>query len=159
MTDELSELKAQQVQMSARLAELEARAKPPPPFDMERAVKEHIDEMHRASEARMSRASNFSREDLRAMEAATPTAMVQEIAMRDGRAPTGHSSQGVIPGSQPLSNVRTGGGGTGWAREIPLGPQPGINHIDRMMAAEDVEFRRQRMLEEAQRQALLKDQT
>jgi hypothetical protein len=63
----------------------------------------------------------------------------------------------VIPSSQPLSNVRVGGGNTsGWAREIPLGPQPGIGYIDRMMMAEDLEFRRQRIQEAAQQQAMQK---
>jgi len=58
----------------------------------------------------------------RAMVEAVPD--MREIAMRDGRAPTGPSSQGAIPSSQQVSNVRgTGGipgGGTGWAHSVPL---------------------------------------
>ena len=59
--------------------------------------------------------------------------LVKEIALRDARAPTGPSSQGAIPSSQQVSNVHTGGGGsgTGWVDPRPLGPQPGIDLIDR----------------------------
>jgi hypothetical protein len=148
--DEIADLKRE-------LSQIKDAMKPIDRAAMEREAKEWADKMHQAREAHMSHASAFSKEDLAAMEAATPTAMVRDIAMRDARAPSGPSAQGVIPSSQPLSAIRTGGSGTsGWAREIPLGPQPGINHIDRLMAAEDLEFRRQRIAEEAQRQALQK---
>ena len=33
------------------------------------------------------------------------------------------------------------GGGSGWAREIPLGLQPGINHVDRLIDAQDAKDR------------------
>jgi hypothetical protein len=69
------------------------------------------------------------------MSAATPPSVIREfavlddatvkgIALRDARAPQGPSSQGAIPSSQQVSNVRgTGGipgGGTGWAHSVPL---------------------------------------
>jgi hypothetical protein len=151
--DEIADLKRE-------LAQVKAAMQPPlTGKDMERAVAEHRDRMHALAEARMANASAFSREDLAAMERATPTAMVQEIAMRDNRAPLGPSAEGVIPSSQPLSNIRTGGNGTGWQAPIPLGPQPGINHIDRLLDHADAVDRHERMMQEAQRLAMSKTVT
>src|SRR5262249_57744915 len=103
-----------------RVEELEAKAKPPEkkPF-VPMTVEEHRDMVHQMRERRMSHASNFHPDDLRAMEAAAPTHIVKGIALRDARAPTGPSSQGVIPSSQQMSNVRTGGV-PGWQAPIPL---------------------------------------
>jgi hypothetical protein len=147
------------VALRARIEQLEKANKPLDWAALDREAALWKDQMHQAAEARMSRASAFSREDLAAMEAATPTAMVQEIAMRDNRAPTGPSSEGVISSSQTLSNVRVGGGGTGWAREIPLSNPPGVRILDQIMDHEDAKDRHERMVEEARRQALLKAAT
>src|SRR5262249_24953313 len=46
--------------------------------------------------------------------------------VRDNRAPTGPSSAGAIPTSQQVTGVR----GSGWAREVPIGPPPGIRYVD-----------------------------
>jgi hypothetical protein len=140
MTDELAALKA-------RVAELEARTKPPPPAPPAPKGFQRYDYT-----AGMSMPASA----LRAMVQATPDAMVRDIAMRDGRAPTGPSAQGVIPASQPLSNVRVGGSGTGWAREIPLSNPPGVAILDRIMDAQDAKDRHELMVQEARRQALLK---
>ena len=67
--------------------------------------------------------------------------LVKEIALRDARAPTGPSSQGAIPSSQQLSNVHTGGGGTGWVDPRPLSNPPGINWVDAQLIADDVKQR------------------
>jgi hypothetical protein len=132
MTDELAELKK-------RVAELEARAKPPAPPDMK-------------GYQQFDPTANMSMpvETMREMARVTPTDMIREIAMRDGRAPQGPSAQGIIPGSQPMSAVRVGGG---VAHEIPLGPQPGINHVDRLLDHADAQDRHARMMEEAKRRA------
>jgi hypothetical protein len=140
MTDELSELKA-------RVAELEAKAKPPAPAP---STPQSFQRYDPTENFRMPASA------LREMVNAVPDQMMRDIAMRDGRAPTGPSAAGVIPSSQPLSNVRTGGSGTsGWAREIPLSPPPGVNILDRIMDHEDAKDRHERMVEEARRQALL----
>jgi hypothetical protein len=84
MTNTKDELEA----LKARVAELEAKAKPPEPFVPKMTDAEWMDEMHRVRERRMNLASNFHPDDLRAMEAAAPTSVVKEIALRDARAPT-----------------------------------------------------------------------
>lgn len=71
------------------------------------------------------------------MARVVPTSLVRDI-VRDFR-------RGV---SQPSSierepEVR----GSGWVDPAPLGPPPGIKLIDRMMAAEDRQWRRQRARE------------
>src|SRR5215813_6094097 len=102
------------------------------PIDWERRVAEHRDQMHQLAERRMSLASNFHPDDLRAMEAACPTPMMKEIALRDSRAPTGPTSQGAIPSSQRVSNVHVGGTSStpGWVDPRPLRPPEGIYHVD-----------------------------
>jgi hypothetical protein len=79
------------------------------------------------------------------------TGLMQDI-VRDSRAPQGPSSQGVIPSSQQLSNVRPAGGGTGWQASIPLSNPPGTAQADRIVD----EFDRRDRAELAQRLAGLK---
>jgi hypothetical protein len=153
MTDNMDELTA----LKARVAQLEAQTKPLTGEAMERAAREWADRMHQLAESRMANASAFSREDLAAFERATPTSMVQEIALRDNRAPTGPSGEGVIPSSQSLSNVRTGGSGrSGWAYEAPLAPPPGVNILDRIMDHEDAKDRAELVERHARAQAMQK---
>ncbi len=90
------------------------------------------------NEAERQARANISPELLREMERACPTSAIRNIALRDSRAPTGPSSQGIIPSSQQLSNVRgVAGGGSGWMRETPIGPPPGVAVADRLMDAAD----------------------
>jgi hypothetical protein len=119
--------------LEAEVAALKAKVSPPKSDFVPMSDAEWIDQMHQMRERRMSLASNFHPDDLRAMEAACPTDLVRSIALRDARAPTGPSSQGVIPSSQSVSNVHVGGKSStpGWVDPRPLGPQPGIDLIDK----------------------------
>jgi hypothetical protein len=102
--------------------------------------------------------SYFSPDDLRAMETACPTSAVKDIV-----------AKGAIPGPSPVGGggqvtpVRPGGGsadvpgsGTGWAREIPLGPAPGTRWIDQQLDAQDAKDRQQLIMQKAREQAALK---
>jgi hypothetical protein len=115
--------------LRARIEELERAAKPEPapdPKDFERYD----------PTANMTMPASVLREMVRAVPD------FRDVALRDARAPTGPSAQGVIPSSQQMSNVRVGGSGVGgWAREIPLGPQPGINHVDALIDQADAQDR------------------
>jgi hypothetical protein len=111
------------------------------------------------NEAERQARANIDPETLKDMERAAPTNLMRDIAMRDNRAPTGPSSAGIIPTSQELSRISAGAGlagsnTTGWCKPTPLGPQPGINHVDRLVDAQD---RRDRLeliqREEAMRRA------
>jgi hypothetical protein len=102
-----------------RVEELERANKPPEPFKPQ--PYEPIDWT-----ARMSMPPSA----LRAMVNAEPRGFMAGV-VHDNRAPT---SPSTIPSSQQSRNVRGGnvpGSGTGWAAERPLGPQPGIDLIDR----------------------------
>jgi len=102
--EELAELKA-------RVAELEAKAKPPEP------AKPFVPEPYQRYDP--TAGMSMPPSALRAMVAAVPD--MREVALRDARAPTGPSSQGAIPSAQQVSNVRgVPGLGTGWQHEIPF---------------------------------------
>ena len=121
---------------------------------MDRRVAEHRDRMHQMAEARMARASNFSREDLAAMEAAAPRSVCQDIAARGGvRPPSADGTAGTVsavhrsPGVYPNTS--------GWRPETPFGPQPG-NHVDRLVDAQDAKDRAELIVQEARRAAMRK---
>jgi hypothetical protein len=135
------------------LAELKEAAKPRKPFVPDPTWQ---DQMHQMREARMSLATPPS--VVRDM-AVLDDALVKGIALRDARAPTGPSSQGAIPSSQQVSNVRganVAGSGTGWSREIPLGPPPGVVQADRLMDAADARDRAELVEREAKFKAMQK---
>jgi hypothetical protein len=136
-TDELRKLKA-------RVEELERAAKPPEPFKPE--LWEPTDYT-----SRMSMPASAMRE----MVNAIPSDVVRNIALRDARAPVGPSSQGVIPSSQQLTGIRAGGG-SGWAREIPLSPPPGVAQADRLMDAQDQRDRAELIARDAKLKAMQK---
>jgi hypothetical protein len=112
------------------------------------------------NEAERQARANIDPETLKDMERAAPTNLMRDIAMRDNRAPLGPSSQGIIPTSQEVSRVSAGAGlvgsTTGWRKQTPLGPQPGINHVDRLMDAQDRRDRHDLIRAEAMRRAELK---
>ena len=121
----VTKAKQQAKEIAALKREVDAlKAAQPKPIDwaeQDRAAAKFVDEMRELSERRMSQAMPPSAvRDFAVLDDAT----VKGIALRDARAPTGPSSQGAIPSSQQVSNVRgTGGvpgGGTGWAHSVPL---------------------------------------
>ena len=118
--------------LRARIEQLERAAKPPAEPDLKNFQRYD-------PTARMTMPASVLRE----MAAAVPDNFVRDIAMRDGRAPTGPSSQGVIPSSQQVSNVRLGGG-TGWQAPIPLGPSPHQRYVDAQLDAQDARDRAER---------------
>lgn len=105
--------------------------------------------MHELRERRAAGFNPFSRADLAAFEAAAPTNIVRAIVGRDSHAPTGPSSAGVSGqvGRVSANPGIPGSNTSGWLRETPITPPPGIHHIDRLMLHDDIEFRRQRIAE------------
>jgi hypothetical protein len=98
-------------------------------------------ELFEMNEAERQARLDISPEVLREMQRGMGTVTMHDIAMRDARAPTGPSSQGIIPTSQTISNVHPGGGGapinnTGWRTPTPIGPPPGVAAADRLMDAD-----------------------
>src|SRR5262249_11177721 len=130
-----------------------AQPKPEPSWEeRERAAAKWRDEMHQMREGRMAHATPPSVvRDFAVLD----DALVKGIALRDARAPTGPSSQGAIPSSQQMSNVRTGGG-TGWQAPIPLSPPPGVAQADRLMDAQDARDRAELIEREARLKAMEK---
>ena len=133
----------------SKIAELQAqidalKAAQPKPYDPVAAAKaaaEWDNEMHQMREARARHAIPPA---VVRDWAAVPDDVVKGIMLRDSRAPSGPSSQGIVPSSQQISAVRGAGvpgGGTGWAREVPLSSPPGINYVDALCIADDVRQR------------------
>jgi hypothetical protein len=132
--DEIAELRAHIDQQRARIDQLEARDKPPAP-----SVPDDWQPINPID--RMSMPPSVMRE----MANAVPDHVVRDIALRDGRAPTGPSSGGAIPSSQPVSHVRgVPGGGSGYSEPRPLRPPDGIAMIDAIVIADDVRQRAER---------------
>jgi hypothetical protein len=77
---------------------------------------------------------------LQAMVAAEPKGFMKGV-VGDNRAPT---SPGMIP-NQPASGgsgpANVPGSGTGWAREIPLGPSIHQRYVDAQIDAQDAKDR------------------
>ena len=135
----MTKAKQQAKEIAALRAEVDAlKAAQPKPQqtweEIQASAAKFRDEMHQMREGRMSLATPPSVvRDFAVLDDAT----VKGIALRDAYAPTGPSRQ--------VSNVRGAGGvpggGSGWAREIPLSPPPGIHLVDAQLIADDVRQR------------------
>jgi hypothetical protein len=130
--------------LKREVEELKAKLSPPKPF-----VPEPYQKYDPTAGMSMPRSTMME------MARAVPDHVLRDIAMRDNRAPTGRP--GMIPSSHQQS---TGGGpanvpgsGTGWAREVPIGPPPGIRYVDAQLDAQDAKDRAER---EAQFKAVAK---
>jgi len=135
--EELAKLKREVEELKAKLA-------PPKPF-----VPEPYQQYDPTAGMCMPRSV------MEEMARAVPDRVVHDIAMRDGRAPTGPSSQGAIPSSQQVSNVHPGGG-TGWARETPLGPSVHQRYVDAQLDAQDAKDRAELVERDARLKAMEK---
>jgi hypothetical protein len=139
--DEIEELRNEVERLKAQVT--------PKPLPTEADAAAHRAAMHEAAERRMSRAGNFSREDLLAMEAACPSSVAQDIVARGGvRPPSGHGTSGTV------TSVRVPPNTAGWRTASPIGPPPGIALVDQLMDAQDAKDRHDLIVEDAQRKAM-----
>ena len=94
---------------------------------------------------------------LAAMVAAEPRGFMAGV-VRDNRGPTGPT--GAIPRSQQAGSgggsANVPGSGTGWAREIPIGPPPGLRYVDAQLDAQDAKDRQELIEKKAREQAMQK---
>src|SRR5262249_44877864 len=138
MTDDAKTQAEKIAALEREVAALKDAAKPPEPFKPE-----PYQQYDPTAGMCMPRSTMLE------MARAVPDRMMREIALRDARAPTGRP--GMIPdSSQQVSNVRGGnvaGSGTGWAREIPLGPSPHQRYVDAQLDAQDAKDRQERLIQ------------
>jgi hypothetical protein len=73
---------------------------------------------------------------LQAMVNAEPRGFMRGV-VADNRGPTGPSSAVPDNQQQPASSRPSAGDGTGWAREIPLGPSVHARYVDAQIDAQD----------------------
>ena len=132
--------------LKKKVEELEAKLSPPKPFVPQ--PYEPIDWT-----ARMSMPPSA----LAAMVAAEPRGFMAGV-VRDNRGPTGPT--GAIPRSQQAGSgggsANVPGSGTGWAREIPIGPPPGLRYVDAQLDAQDAKDRQELIEKKAREQAMQK---
>jgi hypothetical protein len=123
--------------LQARVEELEARTRAPAPVSME--IPKDFQ--------RWDPTENFQVPPSVAREMAKVTdGVMREVAMRDARAPTGPSGQGVIPSTQSVASVRVGGGNT-----VPLGPSYHQRHVDALLDHADAQDKAERIMRETQK--------
>jgi hypothetical protein len=141
MTDSENELAA----LQARVAELEARAKPPKPFTPE--PYQRFDPTAGMSMPRSAMEAMVNAVDDRTMrDLAAHGTIPGPSAAGAGSTISSHSDPG-LPGSHR---------GNGWRPETPFGPQPGINHVDRLVDAQDAKDRAELIAEHARTAAVRK---
>jgi hypothetical protein len=116
-------------QLKAEVEALKSAQPPKPSTFVPMSVAEHQDMVHKMREGRMNYAhhpevSRYFADGVTAADCADIN--------RAAHAPTGPSAQSAIPSAQPVSNVRGGRSATpGYVDPRPLGPQSGIDLIDR----------------------------
>jgi hypothetical protein len=110
--------------LKARITALEKAAAPPEPFTPEPL--QRFDPT-----ARMA----MPESTLAAMIAAVPDHVMKDVIAKGGiQPPSGAGASGTISSVHQSPGLP---GSTGWRPEVPFGPQPGINYIDRMLDEQD----------------------
>jgi hypothetical protein len=90
--------------------------------------------MHQMREANAARMSPFTAEDIKAFDRACPPSVSRDIAMRGGiPGPSMAGQDGQITAVRGPSGLP----GSGWVAPRAMGPVPGYQHIDRIVAAQD----------------------
>ena len=131
--------------LKKKVEELEAKVSPPQSTFVPETDAEHCDRVHRMREGRMNYAMPPS--VIRDM-AVLDDRLVKEITLRDARAP---NTPSAIPSSQQPTGPRpSAGDGSGWAREIPLGPSPHQRYVDQQIDAQEAKDRQERIQQAAQ---------
>jgi hypothetical protein len=131
--------------LRARADELERAAKPPEPLVSDWTPPPNpIDRLC------------MSPQVVRDMAAAVPDRDIKDIVARGGiQGPTG-----MAPTTSQVGRVSTSpgilGSGTGWAREIPLGPSPHQRYVDQQIDAQDMKDRQELIEKKAREQAAMK---
>jgi hypothetical protein len=131
--------------LEREMAELKAKVNPPEPKPFVPAPYQRYDP---------TEGMRMPPSALRAMVDAVPDRMLRDIVRDNRGAPTGPTT--MNPSSQRGGPVNVPGSGTGWAREIPLGPPPGVAQADRLMDAQDAKDRAALIEREAQFKAMEK---
>jgi hypothetical protein len=135
----MSNAKEEIAALRREVAELKSKVDPPKSTFVPMTDEEWFDRQHQIKEGRMALATPPSA--IEALVAGEPKGFMREVAMRDARAP---SSPRMIPTSQSAGGGGSGEGerGTGWVAPTPLGPQPGIFHVDAQLIADEVRKRK-----------------
>jgi hypothetical protein len=131
MSNEKDELAA----LKKKVEELEAKVSPPKSNFVPMTDAEHRDMVHQMRERQAN--TWMPPSAIREM-AEHPCNQVMPGVIQDRHAP---NSPGMVPSSQRVSNAQPAERGTGWIDPRPLGPPPGIQHVDAQLIADEVRQR------------------
>jgi hypothetical protein len=145
--------------LEREIAALKKAAEPPPPpqtaEQRERETAEWRDRYRQAQDAAFR---NFphSPEMMRGYAKANGTALTGDVgALSAATIPRSALTREDLERGRGRRPLVPPGGGTGIAREIPDGPQPGIRWVDAQMEAQDARDRAAKIAEEARTKAVL----
>jgi hypothetical protein len=144
MTDKKDETAERVAQLEKELAELKAKVDPPKSTFTPQPYQRY-DPTERMS---------MPLSALQAMVAAEPRGFMAGV-VGDNRGPTGPSS--AVSSSQSTGGsgpTNVPGSGTGWAREIPLGPSMHQRYVDQQFDAQDAKDRAELIRQHAQLEAM-----
>jgi hypothetical protein len=145
----MSKQEAELAALRREVEELKAKVSPPKNTFVPISDAEHQDRVHQMREGRMSMAMPPS--VVRYFADGVTAADCADLRQQSHR-PTGRP--GMIPDNQqPASPRPSPGDGTGWAREIPLGPPPGLRYVDQQLDAQDARDRAELIQQHAQLEA------
>jgi hypothetical protein len=146
--DKIAKLEAEVAALKA------AQPKPQKSFaELEQEAREYASQMHELREGRMAYAIHPA--TVRDLAGGVSDADARAIA-GTARAPTGPTT--MSPSAPPVT-ARSGGGGnvpgggTGWSREIPIGPSMHQRYVDAQLDAADARDKAERVREQAQLRA------
>jgi hypothetical protein len=139
--------------LEAEVAALKKAVAPTSGYPTEREIAEWKDQMHQASERRMANAYSWSREELAAFDkAAGGTKAVQDIASHGTvQRPSAAGVSGTLTSTHSSPGLPGSTRGTGWVESKPLGPVPGLQHIDNIGEAFAARDRAEAIEQEAKR--------
>jgi hypothetical protein len=128
--EEIADLKRQLAEVKDAM-----RAKPEPePIDWEKEIAKHNDRVHQMREGR---ANSWMPPSAVQEMAGHPCNQVMGGVVRDRHAPNNPSMSQASGGGSGKPAER----GTGWVDPTPLGPPPGIQHVDAQLIADEVRQR------------------
>jgi hypothetical protein len=153
--EEIAKLKQELADQKAKVEALEAAQPKPAPKGSRPLTKEEQDAWSREMDALRHRNESFVPPWLREACAGGVSDRDARAIAGAARAPTGPTT--MAPSSPPVT-ARSGGGGvpgggTGWSREIPIGPSMHQRYVDAQLDAADARDKAERVREQAQLRA------
>jgi hypothetical protein len=131
---------------------LKKQVTPAPPIDWKKLEAEHRDWLHQLRERQAANWYQPSREELAAYQRATPDDCCRDLASHGTvQRPSASGVSGTLTATHSSPGLPGSHRGTGWVESKPLGPVPGLQHIDAIGEAFAARDRAEAIEQEAKR--------